>query len=141
MPPKRFQSQTERDVAGFAARQERDAAPEQVDEDVTGQYSGEVLRVMRARRGTHERIGRLEEKHDKLADEVGEIAKNSREMKGSLGMLVEMTGKAEAAREAREKREAEERASKRAGLPTLIKAIGYSVAIIIAAALGYGVGR
>lgn len=69
-PIKRHQSQTERDIAGFAARKERDAAPVEIPMEITENYTGDQLKEMRAKRPTDERIGRLEEKHDKLSEAV-----------------------------------------------------------------------
>src|SRR3954469_4957309 len=68
----RQQSQTERDVEGFAARREREASvPSFTDRDITGQYQGPELAEARSTRHPLDRINRLEEKHDDLVKVVG----------------------------------------------------------------------
>jgi hypothetical protein len=86
--PKRHQSQTERDIAGLAAKREREAAPAFIEEELTGQYEGEELAEMRAtRRPMPTRISRLEQKHDDLAKSVGETREIVAEMSGKLDVL------------------------------------------------------
>lgn len=63
--PKRFQSQTERDAEGFAAKREREAAPPFVEPEITGNYTGPELAEMRATRRPETRLALLEEKQDK----------------------------------------------------------------------------
>lgn len=74
---RRMQSQTERDAEGLAAKREREssshesAVPDPFDaEEITGRLAGDELAEARAQRPSNDRIGRLEEKHDALADEV-----------------------------------------------------------------------
>jgi hypothetical protein len=73
-PPKRFQSATDRDLDGLAARKERQAAPlVEVSGEITGKYDGDELLSMRAKRPTDERIGRLEVSRDKDREAHGEL--------------------------------------------------------------------
>lgn len=67
------------------------------DEDLTGQYDGEELARMRARRPTDKRLARLESKYDDLAEvvtetrlEVKETRGEIREMRGELKVLPEL---------------------------------------------------
>lgn len=108
-PPKRLQSQTERDIAGMAARRERHRSsplgvPEFHSEDVTGQYEGEDLAQARARRPTPERLERLEKGRDadradhkelvKKVDAIhGDVAEIRGEMKHIPRMLELLEGK------------------------------------------------
>ena len=68
------QSQDERDVAGYAARRERDRGGTVRDaaseEEVTGRYEGEELDERRAKRPPDQRFSRLESKHDDLKRDV-----------------------------------------------------------------------
>lgn len=75
-PPRRLQSQTERDAEGFAEKKRREAAraeaPEEVDEDCTGKYErGEIdadeLAEKRAERSHEDRFKKLETKQDQTA--------------------------------------------------------------------------
>lgn len=77
-----MQSQDERDVAGLAARKERDSASKDfAGEEITGRYEGEELELRRSERPDPERIGRLEKKHDELKQDVG---KKHDELKGDI---------------------------------------------------------
>ena len=69
---RRHQTSTERDMAGLAARKERDAAvPEFVCEDITGSYTGdELVNARRTRRSTEQRVEHLENKYDRLVHQV-----------------------------------------------------------------------
>jgi hypothetical protein len=84
-PPRRPQSQTERDVASFAARKERDAAPAFVDEDLTGRYEGEELYEARKARAADDpaaRIVLLETEQKTLSTDVGEMKVSIAEIRG-----------------------------------------------------------
>lgn len=73
-PNKRHQSQTERDLAGLAARKERDAeVAEFVCDDLTDRYEGEELKRMRADRPVEKRLEKLEEKDDQRALDIADI--------------------------------------------------------------------
>jgi len=54
------------------------------DEPVTGVISGEELRAARAKRPTDERIGRLEDKHDSLAEKVSTVSETVARIDGKL---------------------------------------------------------
>jgi septal ring factor EnvC (AmiA/AmiB activator) len=71
----RAQSQNDRDVEGFAARRERDAASvtEFLQDDVTGKYEGEELKAQREVRPVTDRIQRLEKKHDDLRADLKDV--------------------------------------------------------------------
>jgi hypothetical protein len=94
---RRAQSQTDRDLAGIAARREREAlaraTPEFVpaDEDLTGNYKGEALRQLRSQRDPEERIGHLEERVDgviaTIAEWRAEVSKANGDVTGALGVL------------------------------------------------------
>jgi hypothetical protein len=75
-PPKRLQSQTERDFDGLKARREREAgAPEFVCEDPTGTYGGEELKAERRKREPDKRIEHIEDRlddHGKKFEALGE---------------------------------------------------------------------
>jgi outer membrane murein-binding lipoprotein Lpp len=89
----RMQSQTERDHEGFAAKKERESAVPEVrfpEEEITGKLQGEELAQARERRPTDERIGRLEQKHDQLASEVGGVRVAVATMAGKLEVLPEL---------------------------------------------------
>ncbi len=130
--PKRFQTQTERDVQGMSARRARDAAASTFgDDEVTGQYEGEELHRMRARRPTVERIQRLEDKHDATLATVNK-------MSGKLDTLLELAGAEADARTERAKAEAVERESRRKYIVPIITAVGIAAAAVAAAALHGG---
>ena len=136
MRHRRFQSQTERDATGFAARQERDATPIAIDDDdVTGRYEGEELDEMRERRPPLDRIGHLEKKHDALSVQVTETRVTLGELKGSIGTLLKFGAAAEEERAARHKREADEQEKRRKFLPILIGTLGTAIAAVVAAAI------
>src|SRR5690606_10706654 len=72
---RRVQTATERDLAGIAAKKERDAAaPEVAFDDITGQYAHDpvTLSQMRARRSTAERLAHMERKYDALVKQLVE---------------------------------------------------------------------
>lgn len=60
--------------AGVAAQL---AAPEPIDDEVTGRYQGEELQA--------KRIERIERKHDKLSEIVGAVRDDLGELKGQIG--------------------------------------------------------
>jgi hypothetical protein len=68
-----MQSQTERDMAGLAARKERQAVPAFVSEEDSKAYDIDERRGMRARRPTDKRIEKLEEKQDKSDSKVDDL--------------------------------------------------------------------
>lgn len=87
---RRAQTQTERDVEGFHARRERDAraaVPEELPDEVTGQYQGEELDRVRARRPTPVRLQLLEKKHDDLDAKVDKIAVDVSKIDGALSVV------------------------------------------------------
>lgn len=106
--------------------------PGPVFDDPTGQCEGEQLRAIRARRPTPERIARLEEKHDSLAETVVEIRVGVGEMSGKLDTIIQHV------LVDRKEVHATER-TRIATTPNIIKAIGGAVALIIAALVGKGV--
>jgi uncharacterized coiled-coil protein SlyX len=85
--PPRLQSQTERDMAGLAAKRERESAPDFVEPEITGNYEGDELANVRARRPTPMRLSRLETKHDELRDVVTEMRVEVSGMSGKLDVL------------------------------------------------------
>ena len=87
---------------------------------------------MRSKRPTAARLSHLETKHDKLELVVAG-------MNGKVDAIHGMAARAEAAREEREQRDAVERASKRAQVVPVIKALGVALALIAAAVVGHGV--
>lgn len=146
VPPKRLQTQTERDEASWAARKEREATPEPVDEDVTGQYSGEALRVMRSRRPTDRRLGRLEEKHDELSEELTKLRIQQGATDSKVDTLLDLATKAESARQEREDRETradearvarddKQRRDARKHTIAMISALGVAIAAVLTAVL------
>lgn len=97
-PAKRQQTQTERDLDGLAARRERArSAPFGVPvtfDEVTGNYEGEELAQMRARRPTDMRLRILEQKqdddradHKALVAKVDQIHVDVAGMRGELSVL------------------------------------------------------
>jgi hypothetical protein len=60
------------------------AVPEFVPDEVTGQYEGEDLARMRAKRPTDKRLEKLEEKHDSLDGKVDDIGNRMARMEGKL---------------------------------------------------------
>lgn len=107
---RRHQTQTERDIDSKTARDEREAARDNVPEevrhdDVTGQVEGEALREARAKRTTGERLERLEEKHDGLVKDVTETRVDVGLIKGQLSVLPELVGLIKGITERREQRE------------------------------------
>lgn len=75
-PPKRHQTATERDLAGIAARKERDAAaPDFVAEECTDRLEGDELheaRVDRAKRDPAGRIAKLEAEQHETRKAIGQ---------------------------------------------------------------------
>ena len=63
------------------------ATPVFVPEEVTGNYEGDELKKMRARRPTDERLTRLEDKHDVLDAKVDGIAVDVAGMKGQFTVI------------------------------------------------------
>lgn len=102
-PLRRMQSQDERDMAGFAARRERESiAKEFASDEITGHYEGEELASRRAARPPDARFERLEKKHDDLKADVdgrhkelkgdikeirGEVSHLSAQVHGAVGTL------------------------------------------------------
>jgi hypothetical protein len=131
----RLQSQTERDMAGIAARRERErqriaalGVPVPVSEfgDITGQYEGADLARARARRPTDARIERLEKKHDELALAVVGLGKGMANIEGKLDVLPRLLSLIES-------KSADEQKTKRHGMTTRSK-----VFIAIVGVLGTG---
>lgn len=91
-PPKRLQTQTERDLEGLAKRKEREAAVvDFIAEESSQAYSDpDERRRFRADKKPEDRIGRLEEKHDDLDEKVDAIYGDVREMRGELKVLPEL---------------------------------------------------
>lgn len=80
-PPKRHQTQTERDLSGLAAKHKREAdrevVPEYVEQDddytgkfLTGQISRDDLVAERRKRPDSKRLEKLEAKNDVLVAEL-----------------------------------------------------------------------
>lgn len=70
---RRAQTATERDLEGLAEKRRREAAPEHVEEDITGAYSHDpelLQQKRRERRTTGERLEHLEIKYDRLVRNV-----------------------------------------------------------------------
>jgi len=63
--------------------------PVEVEPEVTGQYEGEELARIRAKRPTHERLARMEAKHDRLAESVTGIDKTLAGMGGKLDTVLD----------------------------------------------------
>lgn len=63
--------------------------PEFVKEEITGVYEGDELKAIRARRSTDERIGRLEDKHDKLVESVTDVRVCVGEMNGKMDTVLD----------------------------------------------------
>lgn len=80
--PLRGQTSNDRDAAALK-RRAQSPIPEEIDwdEDLTGKYEGEELRRMRRKRDTDKRIEKLEDKHDELAQKLGETREDVREIK------------------------------------------------------------
>lgn len=112
------------------------------EEEVSGVYEGEELRVLRARRPTAKRLERLEVKHDELSKTVTrvELAVTSShgELTGKLDTLVAHAAAATVERERRSAEDALERERKRKHIVPTIKALGVALALIIAALIGHG---
>lgn len=126
--PKRLQSQTERDLAGIAARRERHAAPAQgvpefEVEEFTGRYEGEELAAMRKKRPTDERIGRLEEKHDSLTTTVNNLRVDVASIDGKLDVLPELVSLLKGKTTAEAAARADEHATKRLGMTNRTKIV------------------
>lgn len=89
-PPKRIQSQSERDSQGLAARKERDRASEAAapfspgTEELTGNYKGEELERLRSLRPTDLRFAHLEGRVDNAFNELGEIRAEIGEVRGEV---------------------------------------------------------
>jgi hypothetical protein len=122
----RQQSQTDRDMAGIAARRERErqriaalGVPVPVPEfgDITGQYEGVDLARARAKRPTEDRLGRLETKHDDLAKVVGALEKGVANIDGKLDVLPQLL-------ELLKGRHTDEHTTKRHGMTTRAKVVG-----------------
>lgn len=74
MGPKRFQTSTDRDIAGLKAREARElAAPHEVEEEVTQKYVGIERARRRALRPTVDRLALLERKDDNKAELLANI--------------------------------------------------------------------
>ncbi len=76
-------------MASATSRRERQAAPVYVEPEATGNYEGEELRRIRARRPTPQRIERLEDKHDLLVVHVADLREGFGRVEGQLELLVE----------------------------------------------------
>lgn len=86
----RGQTQDERDMEGFAARREREAAALVSDyaaDDLTGKYEGAELEEERDHRPPIERIKRLERKSDAHKTELKEIRTDVKELSGHVSNL------------------------------------------------------
>lgn len=88
-PGKRLQTATERDLAGIAARKDRDAAPVEVHAEISENYSGDQLEEMRETRKPIDRIRHLETKVDDWRLESTEQFGN---MKAAIGELTGAVG-------------------------------------------------
>jgi hypothetical protein len=72
----------DRDV--YVAKTPGRGVPDFVPDEVTGQYEGEDLARMRAKRPTDKRIEKLEAKHDSLDGKVDDIGNRMARMEGKL---------------------------------------------------------
>jgi hypothetical protein len=151
-PDRRRQSQTERDVTGFAARKDRlrsavQGVPVLVPDfdDLTGKYEGKDLALARAKRPTEERIGRLEKKQDEdradlksLVAVVTNMRVDFAGVRGELKVLPELVelikNKNASEHELIRNKNASEHETKRHGMTTRSKVI-----IAIASAVGTGI--
>jgi hypothetical protein len=137
-PPKlpRMQSQTERDMAGMAAKREREAAPFEVEPEITGNYDGAELDEMRRKRPTDERIGRLEQKHDSLVRTVTDfrvdIGSRVGEMSGKLDTVLAHVTASHREQQATERVRIGSRAKVIVGVATAIGVIAGAVAAAVA---------
>lgn len=127
-PPKRLQSQTERDMAGLAARRDRHRSapggiPEVHVDEVTGNYEGEELARMRSRRPTPERLRILEAKHDSLSGSVNAIRVDVAEMRGEMKALPKMLELLEGKQAAAVTANTNEHETKRLGMANRTKII------------------
>jgi uncharacterized coiled-coil protein SlyX len=144
-PDRRRQSQTERDIAGIAARRDRErqqaarGVPVLVSEfdDLTGKYDGEDLALARAKRPTDARVARLEKKQDEdrldlkgLAGIVGDLREDMAGMRGELKVLPELL-------ELIKGKNAAEHETKRHGMTLRSKVV---LAVIGALSTGGGIG-
>lgn len=91
-PPKRHQSQTDRDLAGIAAKKEREAVVEDfvIEESSQAYDDPDARKAFRAKRQTNERISRLEEKHDELSAVVGDMRATLGRVDGKLDILPQL---------------------------------------------------
>jgi hypothetical protein len=64
------------------------AIPDFVEPEATGNYEGEELARIRARRPTSERLARLEEKHDGLVETVTDVRVSIGAMSGKLDTVL-----------------------------------------------------
>lgn len=129
---RRLQTSGDRDLASEAARREREAVPYVVEtsDEISGHYDVEERAQMRARRPTAQRLAILEVKHDELALTVAG-------MDGKVTAILEYSAKADAAREKQEQAKAVDRASARAQIVPVIKALGIALALVAAAIVGH----
>jgi hypothetical protein len=105
-PARRHQTADERDAQSYAARREREAAVQTfASDEVTGQHTGEELRVARSHRPTGERLERLEDKHDGLVGSVTRIEVSVAEMRGELKILPDLVDALKGAASASSQRE------------------------------------
>ena len=127
---KRQQSQTERDIEGWEARKQRERArsnplgiPAVTCDEVTGNYEGEELARARARRPTPERLARLEEKHDDLAETVNELRVGVAKIDGKLDTLPELLSLLKGKQAAQVAANADEHETKRQGMANRTKIV------------------
>jgi hypothetical protein len=138
--PKRFQSQTERDLAGIEARRDRHRSaprgiPEFRSEEVTGQYEGEELAQARAKRPTDERIARLEQKHDSLDGMVNDMRVELGNVSGKLDVLPDLVDLIRGKSAADQARTADEHETRRLSMTTRAKVV-IAIVGLAGAALG-----
>lgn len=73
-PPKRMQTQSERDREGLAARKKRDQAyPVEIPDEITGRVDGDELDRLRSMREPEDRMARIEKKQDRFDREQLEL--------------------------------------------------------------------
>lgn len=147
-PPKRLQSQTERDVAGYAALKERRRSPPagvpvEFPDEITGNYEGQDLARMRARRPTDKRLELVETKHDVLAKDVGELRVQAARIEGKLDVLPRLLELVEGKQTAANLAHANEHETKRHGMAHRTKVVLGILGVIttglgIVAGLGIG---
>lgn len=77
----------QRAITERGSTRHRDYGTEAGWDDITGKYEGEELKAQRAKRGTDDRIARLEAKHDGLDAKVDRIEISVATINGKMDMI------------------------------------------------------